>query len=262
MRYLIGALGLLILIGCGLGVSPKSQTCSVTGYNGSSTINCPDGTSSTVTSGRGCTEHPVASNGIPNDPAQYGGTLITCADATTLVANGTPGYKGDTGATGTAGANGHDLVFATAAASTGQCPSGGTVVFMGQDSLGTGVFNSNDTGVESIVLCDGANGTNAVLPAFSVVSAIAPCTVGSSPLKEELLCLQDGNLLADFSASMSGNETRLSFIYSGNYVDTDDSGCAFQVTVGGSGSSVVSWGAGSNSYGSWVADSATCTNNH
>ena len=90
---------------------------------------------------------------------------------------------------------------------------------------------------------------------------IAPCTEASSPYKEQLLCLNDGGLLGDFSDSASGLNTRFAFIPTGSYVDTDDSGCNFSVLVDSNGNSTLTYTAGNNQYGTWVAGSVTCNNN-
>jgi hypothetical protein len=70
--------------------------------------------------------------------------------------------------------------------------------------------------------------------------------------------LNNGSVLADFSANANGLDTRLAFIQAGSYVDTDSSSCSFNVSVAGDGSTTVSWAAGHNQYSTWAAGSQTC----
>jgi hypothetical protein len=122
----------------------------------------------------------------------------------------------------------------------------------------TGATGANGTnGATGATGATGAAGQNAPT-ALALEQFIAPCTNASSPWKEQLLCYNNGLLMADFSATMSGDETRLSFIPAGSYEDTDDSGCNFSVSVDSAGDSIVIWGAGSNQYATWTASSVTC----
>lgn len=72
--------------------------------------------------GVGCTQYAIAPTAIDNDPAQYGGALITCQGVSVLIRNGAKGDKGQDGvqgargqpgAPGAAGANGIDGVNGT-----------------------------------------------------------------------------------------------------------------------------------------------------
>jgi hypothetical protein len=155
-------------------------------------------------------------------------SLVTC--------NGATGSQGATGSTGATGAQG------------------------AQGAAGTNGTNGA-TGATGSQGATGATGAQGPVSAFSPITPITPCGAASSPWKEVLLCLQDGSVLADFSETMAGQDTRLSFIPAGSYEDTDESGCNFSVSVDGSGDTTVSWGAGSNSYSTWTANSVTCKAN-
>lgn len=96
-----------------------------------------------------------------------------------------------------------------------------------------------------------------VLP-LAAMSVITPCSPNSSPFKELIFCLADGNLLGDFSATMSGAQTRLVFVGPGSYEDTDSSGCIFTVASDNKGGTDISWAAGSNNYATWTAQTQNC----
>jgi hypothetical protein len=106
----------------------------------------------------------------------------------------------------------------------------------------------------------GPKGDTGKAGANSVVSLIAPCGVASSPWKEQIMCLTTGQLLASFSQNSAGQNTRFSLIGTGDYEDTDESGCNFHVDVDDLGNSTVSWKAGSNTYSTWQDMSQTCIN--
>lgn len=125
-----------------------------------------------------------------------------------------------------------------------------------------------NTPLNTIIMCpDGSTAVinNVVLP-YTPVSVITPCGANSSPFKEIILCMFNGDLIAVFSDNSSGQNTRLSLLDDGNFVDTDSSGCNFHISslINSSvntlnpSARVVSWGAGSNSYATWSADSNQC----
>lgn len=109
---------------------------------------------------------------------------------------------------------------------------------------------------------DGQDGSNATLGPDTPIEAISPCGANSSPYKEVLLCLNNGNILASFSDSASGQNTRFAIIPVGHYNDTDSSGCQFEVELSEDlKSHIVLWNAGSNQYSLWLAGSYTCRAN-
>lgn len=175
--------------------------------------------------------------------------LTGCGHVTTQYVTGSP----VNGTDGTNGADGLSVVFNTAPATTLQCSNGGTAVAMANATIGT-PYSTSLPNQSVFFVCNGQNGQTPL----SVISTVAPCTNASSPWKEQLLCLSDGSLLGDFSDNASGLNTRFAFIPNGSYIDTDSSGCNFNVNVASDGSSTVSWNAGSNSYGNWTTASQTC----
>jgi hypothetical protein len=217
------------------------------------------------------------SNGSSCSAAQEAtGVRVTCTDGTGgFVTNGTngatgtqgaTGTKGDTGTAGTNGTNGTNgsnglsVVFAMTAATVAQCANGGSVIALAQDFNANGVLDPLDTGIQTTIICNGAKGDTGAQgqpSQFTPTAPIRPCGPTSSPWKEVLLCLSDGEILASFSDDMAGDNTRLSMIPPGSYVDTDSSGCYFTVATAGSGL-LVSWNAGSNQYATWTAGSAYC----
>jgi hypothetical protein len=183
--------------------------------------------------------------------------LSGCGKTNTVVGSqGPAGAVGPSGTPGASGSNGLSVVSSSTAATAAECSNGGTVIAMAQAPAGT-PYNTSEPDQTIVVVCNGQNGQ---VP-LSIMYPIAPCTNASSPYKEQLLCLNDGGLLGDFSDSASGLNTRFAFIPTGSYADTDDSGCQFNVSVDAKGDSTLSYSAGSNQYGKWVAGSVTCVNN-
>lgn len=233
-------LPLLLLVACNgglLGNIPPNTTdlpnksCSISRIGTSTTINCPDGTSASISDGQ---------NG----------------------ASGTPGLTGGMGLTGQSGLS---TVMTTVNATPVQCPNGGIVLMMALDSNNNGIYDVSDTNQTSATVCNGqnglngqagtngTNGANGGTVTFNLVQVIEPCGYNSSPWKEVLLGLQGGQLLSSYSENVSGQNTRFVFIPDGSYIDTDSSGCNFTVTGDGSTTSQISWGAGSNAYSTWIA---------
>lgn len=166
-----------------------------------------------------------------------------------IVCNGVQGIQGEQGIQGVTGNTG-----ATGPQGT-QGNTGATGATGAQGAPGTqGVAGTNGTNGKDGT--NGTNGTNASMTPFTVVNAIAPCGNSSSSYKEQLLCLADGNILADFSKDDAGDDTRLAFIPAGNYQDTDSSDCNFSVCSDNHGGLTVSWAAQNH----WAAGSYDCKN--
>lgn len=79
----------------------------------------------------------------------------------------------------------------------------------------------------------GAKGADAPPTAYTVTSIIDPCGDAAGVVDEVLLKLANGQVLVSFSASSSGNNTRLAVLPPGNYVTTDGSNCHFTLTNDG-----------------------------
>jgi hypothetical protein len=153
------------------------------------------------------------------------------------------------GTNGAAGSNGLSAVFATTPASTVSCPAGGTTILMALDTQQTGAYSALDQDQQSVTLC---NGQSAAQSAYTAIQPIMPCG-DTVAYKEVLLLLGDGQVLASFSDSTSGDMTRLTFLPDGSYQDTDDSACLFTLSTSGStrsmswlGSTQMTWAAPTN----------------
>lgn len=130
MKYNCLVLLTLLTLGCGSSqdLSPVTllstpPPCTVSKISSVTTITCPgsppvevlDGSPGAVgltgstgpsgASGVNCTETQFKATNIANDPMEYGGALITCANGSTLITNGVPGQVGATGSQGTPGVN-------------------------------------------------------------------------------------------------------------------------------------------------------------
>ena len=93
--------------------------------------------------------------------------------------------------------------------------------------------------VDNVTTMTCTDGTKAVITdgidaepyPYSPVGIVTPCGPSSSPFKEVLLILEDGSLLASFSDTQSGDNTRFALIPDGTYMDTDSSGCVFTIST-------------------------------
>ncbi len=117
------------------------------------------------------------------------------------------------------------------------CLNGGLTVLTWTEVVNDGVSEKHD--LMSGEVCNGANGSNgtngvdAPPTLFTPVGLVDPCGDKPGVYDEVFLKLSNGLLLASFSDSASGQNTRFSVIVAGSYVTTDGSGCNF--TVDGSG---------------------------
>lgn len=187
------------------------------------------------------------------------GSKITCPDGTfALTYNGIDG---------TNGVNASCTVGSTSSGVSITCTDGSKAELINgtNGSIGTSCTVQQLTDGSKITCGDQIayiyNGINAPISAFTFNKEIAPCGQASSPWKEQLLCMTNGNILASFSDNAAGLNTRLSNIPTGNYIDTDNSGCNFHIQVNSDNSTTVSWDAGSNQFATWVASSSICSNN-
>lgn len=86
---------------------------------------------------------------------------------------------------------------------------------------GTSVFIQNGA--------PGADGQDAPPTAYTVVEMINPCGDAPGIYDEVFLRLANGTLIASFSDSSNGNNTRFSILTAGSYVTTDGDSCYFSV---------------------------------
>lgn len=158
---------------------------------------------------------------------------------TTVLCDGGTGATGATGAGGPAGANGHNAVFSIVSANTQICPNGGSVIMMALDVNDQGIYTTLLPNQQSATICNGMNGMAAPASPYQIADVIRPCGITVAN-KEVLLRLENGQILASVSDTVSGNNTRLAFVNDGNYVNTDPSACSFSITTQGKTRSV-SW---------------------
>lgn len=140
------------------------------------------------------------------------------------------GANGVPGGSGPAGSNGHNAVFSIVSAPESVCANGGSIIMMALDINDSGIYNVELPNQQSATICNGANGMNAEPSPYQIVSMIKPCgdTVTN---KEVLLRLQNGQLLASVSDTVSGHNTRLAIVADGNYINTDPSACSFSLAT-------------------------------
>jgi hypothetical protein len=162
--------------------------------------------------------------------------LTACGQNSSFVA--IPGPKGKDGQQGQSGTNGHNAIVTLAAASQSQCLAGGTIIVTATDMNDNGILDSADTNQQSATICNGQSPTQ-----LTPVQAIKPCGANSSSYKEVLLLLSDGSILASFSETSSGKNTRLTLLPDGTYQNTDSSNCIFTVATSGNQRSI-SWSGG------------------
>lgn len=251
MRY-IYVLMLLMFVSCGRKESP----CTVTPTDTGSIIQCPDGSTASI------------SNGFDGSVGLTGQT-------------GAVGQSGASGSQGVAGQDGKTSLITEIAAGIDVCPTGGFIFSMGVDSNSDETLQTEET-TQVAVLCNGpqgdtgaqgiagpqgsvgltgASGTAGGTP-FTPVSLITPCGANSSPWKEVIMCLNNGQLLKDYSRTSNSTTSRLALVPVGSFTDSDSSGCVFTVSIEPDGlSRKVSWSAGHNSYATWVAGNSICLSN-
>jgi len=157
------------------------------------------------------------------------------------------GEDGAVGGAGPAGANGIGMVFQVVAALPSDCASGGSILLMALDGDQDGNYSATDPGQQSLTMCngidgqDGQDGEDGQTPGYTTVDTITPCG-NNVAFKEVLLRLQNGQVLASFSADTGGTMTRLSFLPDGTFMNTDSSGCVFSLSTSVDGSTrSISW---------------------
>jgi hypothetical protein len=97
-----------------------------------------------------------------------------------------------------------------------------------------------DVGVQSSDICNGApgdagvNGQDAPPTAYTVTEIVDPCGDAPGIFDEVFLRMANGTIVASFSDSASGQNTRFSVLVPGNYRTTDGSNCNLTVHSDGS----------------------------
>lgn len=168
-------------------------------------------------------------------------TLINCGK------NGNNGSNGLNGKDGSNGINGHSAVFSTASASETQCSNGGTIFMIGIDTNDNQTLDTFDTNIQTMIVCNGLDGEkgekgnkgdkgdtgNTSPPTqFTPIAIIDPCGDASGIYDEVFLKLYDGSILASFSDTVDGKNTRFVLLKNGTYQTTDGDNCVFTLMNG------------------------------
>lgn len=163
--------------------------------------------------------------------------LFGCANPAVVIVEGKAGLPGADGANGIDGTNGVDgLNSLIAIAPAVACAWGGHTILAGLDSDRSGVLDPTEV-TSSAEICNGADGADASVTAYTIVDVINPCGDAPSVYDEVLLKLANGSFLASFSDNASGSNTRFSIIPAGSYVTTDSTSCHFTIHADG----IVTW---------------------
>lgn len=148
--------------------------------------------------------------------------------------DGSSGNEGEQGTPGVAGSNGHSVVFASVAATKQQCKNGGSVLLTALDVNDNLVLDSGDANLTATNICNGKNGkVKKKRNPYKIVGLIDPCGDAPGVHDEVFIKFQNGTIIASFSDSASGLNTRFSVLTPGSYVTTDGSNCHFTVTSAG-----------------------------
>lgn len=158
-------------------------------------------------------------------------------------------HDGANGLNGTSGSNGVDGLNSLVAMASGaaSCANGGVTVFSGLDANRNNVLDAlevtasadvcnGDDGTNGSNGSNGTNGTNgadAPPTAFTPVALVNPCGDAPGIYDEIFLKLQNGTLIASFSANSSGLNTRFSVLTAGSYQTTDGDNCTFNLDAAG-----------------------------
>lgn len=147
--------------------------------------------------------------------------LVGCGYSVIL----TPGPKGPPGA------NGHNALVALVAGAS-SCSAGGTTILAGLDVNDSYTLQAAEVS-SSAEICNGTAGQNAPPTPFTPVALVNPCGDAPGIYDEIFVRLQNGTLIASFSDSASGNNTRFSILTAGTYQTTDGDHCVFTLDAAG-----------------------------
>jgi hypothetical protein len=134
---------------------------------------------------------------------------------------GTPGKDGVNGLTTLASS----VYFAPS------CSAGGVTFLFGLDLNRDGELQGEEV-TSSAEVCNGLagqDGEDAAPTAFTPTELVDPCGDAPEVYDEVLIRLSNGSLIASFSDSANGKNTRFALLEPGTYVTTDGSDCVFTV---------------------------------
>lgn len=140
------------------------------------------------------------------------GTRIDCPDgSSSVVANGATGAQGEVGPQGEQGEPGE------------QGPQG----LQGLPGL------QGEPGEQGPIGLTGPAGQDAPPTNWTPVALLNPCGDAPGIIDEVFLKLSNGTVIASFSDSVSGYNTRWAVLTAGSYATTDGDGCVFTINSAG-----------------------------
>lgn len=250
MKAFFLGVSLSALVGCGAGgpglpgSAGEAGTAGTNGKNGTSTLlsvtrssslpGCNGGSGITVTS-----YIDTDGSGTLTAADTVVSTAVVCDGATG--ATGQPGSPGDAGPEGPAGVS---CTVVTVDPDPTVAPNGGAEITCGNTS--TLLLN----GAPGAPGPQGQPGIPAPPTAYSVVNVIDPCGP-SGGADEVFLQLANGTVVASFSDTASGQNTRLSILNDGTYETSDGTNCIFTVSTNTSvtpETRTISWPGGSDTW--------------
>lgn len=135
------------------------------------------------------------------------------------------------GERGPAGVNGHNTLMSVLNYAP-SCLNGGVTLIAGLDVNDSGTLEPTEIS-GSAEVCNGAVGQSATPSAFTPVGLVDPCGTKPGLHNEIFIRLYNGTLIASFSDSSSGTNTRFSVLTAGTYQTTDGDNCVFTLDSSG-----------------------------
>lgn len=235
-KSLILVLSLVATFACGKDATVITGLPGAKGDAGSSGLNGHNTLVSLINSAPGC------SNGgttfvMGLDLNDDNNLDLLEVQQSSYVCNGSNGTNGINGTNGTNGSNGVDGINGTNGAD-GVNGTNGTDGINGTNGIdGTNGANGVD-GQDGTDGVNGTNGTNgqdgAAAPAspFTPVALVDPCGDAPGIYDEVFIKMANGLLVASFSDTAAGHNTRFSILTPGSYTTTDGDNCTFTVSPG------------------------------
>jgi hypothetical protein len=160
--------------------------------------------------------------------------VVGCGSSETIpVRQGTPGIPGEAGrdgSNGRDGANGVDGI----AGKDGKDGTAGATGADGKDGVdGRDGIDGEDgkDGIDGKDGTDGTDGKDGKDGKDAEIQIVDPCGDAPGIIDEVLLILPDGSVLASFSETVEGRNTRFAVIPPGTYMTTDGSKCVFTLPL-------------------------------
>lgn len=159
----------------------------------------------------------------------FSSILLSCGNIKNQ--NGVDGKNGIDGKMGNSGSNAISLVSTSIPATAQQCPTGGSLILISQDTLGTGVWDATDKPETSFLSCNGLAGGVGQVGATGSIGASGKDGVSliSRTLSAGSACPNNG-FIVEIAQDKNNN---------GVWDDTDIVKSSFMVCNGSNGQSIV-----------------------